>query len=207
MSSTFAVTVLVVSAALGSTAAQAEPTMSIGSATINPGGSATVNLNISGLGNGTSLGAFDVNVGFNSSVISFNSTTFGDPMLGDQLDLEGFGTIDGTTPGTSTVEAFDISLDSPTALTTSQPSSFTLASFTFTAVSSGLSSLMLSVNSLADQIGNSISSSIENGSIAVGSGQTLAAPEIDPASAGTALIFLSGCLAVIRDRSRRSRGK
>ena len=48
-----------------------------------------VELVISGLGEyaADSLGAFDLDVNFHPEILAFNSATFGDPVLGDQLDL------------------------------------------------------------------------------------------------------------------------
>ena len=128
-------------ALIGSTTVAGAQTLSIGSDSIAQNGTATVNLNISGLGNGTALGTFDVNVGFNSSVLGFTSASFG-----NQLNLEGFGTFSSITPGTGTTELFQLSLDSPSALTTSQAHSFTLASLSFSGVAKGFSALSLSVN-------------------------------------------------------------
>jgi hypothetical protein len=142
----------------------------------------------------------DVNVGFNSSVVNFSSVAFGDPALGsDQLDPEGFGTLNTVTPGAGTVELFELSLDDPAALLASQPSSFTVATLTFDAFGTGTSALSLSVNSLGDQLGNSLSAALENGSITVKTGAT-SAPEIDATSAASALTLLLGGLAVMRGR-------
>ena len=191
--------------------AVADPTISIGTTTASAGGTATVDLNISGLTPGTALGAFDLNIGFDPAVVSFSSALIGDPLLGgDQLDPEGFGTLSGIVPGTSTVELYDISLDDPSALTASQPTSFTLATLTYNAVASGMSSLVLSVNGLADQLGNSISSAFEDGSISVTSGGgtgVTQAPEIDPNSAAGALTLLAGCLAVLRGRRSKPKSR
>lgn len=48
-------------------------------------------LAISGLGDhaAPSLSAFDIDVTFDTAILSLNSATFGDPVLGDQLDPAG----------------------------------------------------------------------------------------------------------------------
>jgi hypothetical protein len=190
---------------IASTAALSQE-LSIGSETISSGGVATVALDISGLGNGTALGTFDVNVGFNSSVVNFASATYGDPVLGDQLNLEGYGTISSTTPGIGTTELFELSLDSPSALTSRQAQSFTLATLTFDAVGTGTSALALSVNTLGDQNGNPLPATLRNGSITVGGSSITGAPEIDATSAAGALTLLLGSLIVLR-RNGESRSR
>ncbi len=199
------VIVLTLAATLASVEAAAEPQIAIGSDSIGPGGTATVDLTISGLTSGTALGSFDLNVGFNSGVVGFGSAIFGDPVLGDQLNLEGYGTISSVTPGAGTVDLFELSLDSASALTSSQASSFTLAQLTFNAVSTGASQLALSVNAVGDQMGNSLSTALHDGSINV-SLPSLNAPEIDPTSATSALSLLLGGLLVLRGRQSRAPG-
>jgi len=166
---------------------------------VSSSGVATVALDISGLGNGTALGTFDVNVGFNSSVVSFASASYGDPVLGDQLNLEGFGPVSSTIPGSGTTELFELSVDSPSALTSLQATSFTLATLTFDAVGSGTSGLDLSVNALGDQNGLPINATLQNGSITV-TGPTMQAPEINARSAVSGLTLLLGTLIVFRSR-------
>jgi hypothetical protein len=204
------VLLLVVNVALGASFALTESAsaqvLSIGSGTIAPGGTDTVDLNISGLGNGTALGAYDINVGFNPSVVNFSSAAFGDPSLGDQLNLQGYGTINAINPGNGTVELFELSLDDPGTLIGSQTSSFTLATLTFDGVGVGGSPLALSVNAIGDENGNPLTTSLAGGSITVTSSTTTAAaPEIDAGSTMAGLTLLVGGLAVLRKRGRGSR--
>jgi hypothetical protein len=177
--------------------------LSLSSETIVLGGVATVALNISGLAPAKqALGAFDVNVGFSPAVVTFESATYGDPTLGDQLNLEGFGTITQTTPGVGTVDLMELSLDLPSALTSLQASGFTLATLTFDAAGAGTTALALSVNAVADQNGNSLPVSLENGSITVAAAAK--APEIGAASMGSAVTWLLGALLLMRSRRERS---
>lgn len=191
---------LLIMGAAASGVATATPVLSIGSDSISPAGTATVDLDISGLGNGTALGTFDVNVGFNSSVVGFNSAAYGDPVLGDQLNLEGFGTLQGTTTGSGTAELFELSFDSPAALTSLQATSFTLATLTFTGLTAGVSDLSLSVNALGDQNGTSLPATLTDGTITVGSGTTVGVPE-----PGQLALMLSGVAAVALLMRRRMR--
>jgi hypothetical protein len=184
---------------IASTATSFAQELSIGSETISASGVATVALDISGLTPGTTaLSTFDVNVGFNSSVVNFASAAYGDPILGDQLNFNGLA-FQATAPGVGTTELFELSLDDPSTLLSSQPASFTLATLTFDAVGTGTSALGLSVNALGDQNGNSLSATLQNGSITV-TGAAGQVPEIDASSAAGALTLLLGGLLVSRGR-------
>ena len=84
------------------------------SSSVNLGDPVQVELRISGLGEGTapSLGAYDFTLAFNPAVLGFGAFTFGDPVLGNQLDLTGFGTVAGFDGGTAgQLNVFEISLD------------------------------------------------------------------------------------------------
>jgi hypothetical protein len=160
---------LAVASWLSTPNASAAVVLSIGSESVNANGIATVGLDISGLTKGTTaLGVYDINVNFNSSVVNFASVSYGDPVLGDQLDLEGVGTITSTIPGNGTTELFELSFDTPSALTTLQPTSFTLATLTFNALAPGASPLTLFIKSLGDQNGDAINATLQNGAITVG---------------------------------------
>ena len=132
------------------------------------GAQVTPDLEIVGLGDPPSLGTFDVNIGFDPTILTFSNATFGDPSLGDQLDPTGGGnTISFITPGVGTVELFELSLDSDTDLNSLQASGFVLASLTFNAIGVGTSPLTVSINALGDADGNSLSASIQSGSVNV----------------------------------------
>lgn len=178
--------------------------ISIGSETLSAGGDASVAVIVSGLGHGTALGGFDINIAYTPSVLEFASASYGDPILGDQLNLEGFGTFSGTTPSSGKVELAELSFDSPTVLEASQASQFTLATLTFDTVSPGMSALGLSVNAVSDQSGDSLSPRLENGSIKVTESAT-PAPEIDPLSGASAIALLIGSIVVLEGRRSSNR--
>jgi hypothetical protein len=56
------------------------------------------------------LSTFDLNVAFDSNVLRFLASRLADPVLGDQLDLFGLGSLAGTTPGLGIVNLFELSL-------------------------------------------------------------------------------------------------
>ena len=132
------------------------------SQSVNVGSTTTVDLIISGLGGGAapSLGTFDLDIGFDSSILSFNSATFG-----NQLDLFGLGDINSVTPGVGTINLFELSLESAADLDSLQAGAFTLATLSFTALSDGSSALSISVNALGDALGDPLQAELIAGSI------------------------------------------
>jgi hypothetical protein len=132
-------------------------------------GTLQVGLGISllNIGGPPSLGTYDVDVAFDPAILGFSSVSFGDPVLGDQLDIFGLGNIQSSTPGTGTVNAFELSLDSSADLDTFQAGDFTLFVLTFSALNVGTSPLNLNVNALGDAVGAPVSFTSENGGVKV----------------------------------------
>jgi hypothetical protein len=189
---------ILTAAMVGADQARADSvSLSVSSATVTLGNTATVTLNITGLGNSTALGTFDLNVGFDPGILGFSSATYGDPGLGDQLDLEALGTISSTTPGIGTVELFELSLDSPAVLANSQATSFTLVTLGFDTLGLGQSALSISINALGDQNGNSLNATTLDGSVTVNP-STVATPE-----PGTVMLLGSGLLALVGAARKR----
>jgi hypothetical protein len=158
-----------------------------------------VALVVSDLGDGVapSLSTFDVDIAFDGGVLSFLDATFGDPVLGDQLDLFGLGSIFGTTPGAGTVNLFELSLDLPSDLDDLQAPGFILAILTLSALGAGDSPLDLTVNVLGDANGEPLEAAVSGGSVTV----TEAAPE--PASLA---LLVSGFAGLACTRARRRPG-
>jgi len=151
--------------------------------------SVDVALVISGLASGAppSLSTFDVDISFNPDILAFASATFGDPVLGDQLDLFSLGSLTSATAGVGTANLFELSFDSQTDLDALQAGNFTLATLTFNTKGKGFSPLEISVNALGDSLGNSLTAGVRSGVIAV--------PE--PSSlllSGLGLVGLIGCI-------------
>ena len=120
---------------------------------INLGESVTAEIVVSGLGENSadSLGGYDIELMYDSTLFDFGAIRFGDPELGDQLDLQGFGTsLGSTSTGPGNLRLFELSLDSAAALDSLQPSEFVLASVTFESLQGGLGVFELSINSLSD---------------------------------------------------------
>lgn len=144
--------------ACGNPAAQAVTISIVPSATqIQVGDSVTADLAVSGLEGSTSLGVFDVSLGFAGSVLAFGSAVYGDPVSGDQLDLFGLGSITQTTLGTDAVDLFELSLDLPADLDALQLDSFVIARLTFEALAAGTSPLTFGSVRLGDSLGSDLS--------------------------------------------------
>ncbi len=103
--------------------------------TANPGDSVTLDLTVSGLGNGAapSLGAFEVNVTYDFTSLNFTGYTLGSS-LGD---VSLFEALDSTTTAAGLIDLTEVSLLSPADLDALQADSFVLATLDFT-VTAGL---------------------------------------------------------------------
>lgn len=131
-----------------------------------PGGTpVSVDVVISGLGDFAppSLGAFDLDIAFDPSILSLSSVVFG-PFLGD-IGL--FEAIASDTPGVGTVNVFEVSLLSDTDLDALQPSSFPLVTLNFDTLNSGTSPLTITAATLGDAFGDPLSYTASEGSVTV----------------------------------------
>jgi hypothetical protein len=165
--------IVIAALSLVSASAQAD-TISIGvnplAQTVQPGGSFSVAIGIAGLGDGIapSIGTFDLDLTYDASLLTYSGVTFGDPVLGDQLDLFGLGSltdVGGASPGV--LNLFELSFDLATDLDDLQADAFTLATVIFDALSPGTSTLGLSLNELGDANGVSLDAHLSGASVSV----------------------------------------
>lgn len=124
-----------------------------------------------------SLSGFDITLLFNNGLAGLDPSDVDandvidavsiDPS--NQLDLFGLGlNILGTSllaPGQ--LQIFDLSFDLPTDLNDFQANSFVLASLSLTALNPGLVDFVVGINGLADGLGASINSQVENSSVLI----------------------------------------
>lgn len=164
--------------------------------TVDLGMPAEVDLVISDLENGSapSVSTFDLDIFFDATILAFNNAVFG-----NQLDLFGLGSLSLATPGSGTVNLFELSFDLPDDLDALQADSFTLATLTFHTLAAGASPLSLTVNVLGDALGDPLMADISQGSITV-QRSTAVVPE-----PGTIVMLLTGCIGLLGYGWRRQR--
>jgi hypothetical protein len=124
------------------------------------GSSVNVKISISGLGQASSpsLGAYDLDLGFDAGYLAFSGAVWGDALLGNQLDLFNVG---GNPSGAELVapgiiNLYELSFDSVADLNSLQADGFTLATVSFDVLKAGSSQLTLSANAFADAEGNDL---------------------------------------------------
>lgn len=95
-----------------------------------------------------SLGSYELTLSFDPAVVEFVEVLFGDPLLGNQLNTGGFGTLNGAAAGALGVNMFEVSLDAPDHLNLLQAGSFVLATVRFRAIGVGTTGLAIDAATL-----------------------------------------------------------
>ncbi len=157
--------------------------------------SVSVDVVISELGNfaAPSLGAFDVDVTFDASLLTPTAVTFG-----TELDLFGFGINPRGVSLGDPIDVFEISLDSASDLNSLQPGTFTLFSITFSADAAGTSSIDFGTILLADAAGNAFGDPTT-----VGGEITIRSPQGAVPAASPLVLLLSGLCGLVLHRRVR----
>ncbi|MCM2680177.1 cohesin domain-containing protein [Echinimonas agarilytica] len=101
---------------------------------INVGDVVSISVQIEGLNSpgAPSLGAFDINLGFDNSLLQFSDIRFG-----NGLDAGLFGSLSSHSPNLSVLNAFEVSFESFADLSALQPASFELFEADFEAIATG----------------------------------------------------------------------
>jgi hypothetical protein len=121
-----------------------------------------------GIGEAPSLSVFDLGISYDPGLLSFNSASFGDSSLGDQLDVLGLGSVSSYNDSVSgLINLIELSLDTTSNLDTLQADSFTLATLNFNTTGIGNSHLGIIINSLGDAEGNPINATIAPGEVSI----------------------------------------
>jgi hypothetical protein len=182
------------------------------SSDIEVGGFVSIDLRIADLGNLTapSLSAFNIALEFDPNRLALRGVTFGDPQLGDLIDVSGlaaqFDAVGFRQPTPGAVRLFESSFDSPAQLD-SQPASFGLATLSFEALAPGSSSLEFSTYQLADAIGDPLAVDFARGSsFVIRETPNATVPEPVLGGFGASLIAGIGILCCKRRVRERSRG-
>lgn len=156
------------------------------------GTEAQLNLVVSELGDFTapSLGAFDVEIAYDDSILSLSSATFG-TWLGQSMQT--------VTESAASVQLIEVSLEPTEFLNDLQPGNFLLATLLFKGVGMGTSAVDFSSVVLSDALGNELRD-----------------PTLEPASIGVetvvpvpaaAWLFGSGLLGLLGVARRRGATK
>ena len=165
---------------------------------VTDGTSFNVDIAISGLGDtqSPSLSTYDLDLAFDTSVLSFSSVVFG-----NQLDVFGLGDVTAVDSSVSgLVNLYELSLDLPSDLDASQLPAFTLATLTFDAVGTGVSALSITKTILGDSIGDPLTATVQDASVIVTS-KPVGVPE-----PGTLLLFVLGLVGLVRFKTTVEKG-
>lgn len=169
---------------------------------INSGDALRLNIAVDGLNNQSapSLGSYDLALNFNSDLLSLTSIQWGDSILGNQLDIAGFGSLQDAINTAldshiHSLNLFELSFDSANDLDQLQAGSFTLLSLLFATSNTGIANLDLQVNALSDAWGNALAADIINSSVTLGQNSTNV-PE--PSSYLLMTLGLIGLIAIRR---------
>lgn len=117
-----------------------------------------------------SLADYDIDVDFDASRLGYVGFTWGDSVLGDQLDLAHLGSLafaDESQAASGRLNYFEVSYDDSALLNAMQADSFGLLTLTFSALGNGVAPITLSVNALGDANGNALAAQIANGGVQV----------------------------------------
>lgn len=128
-----------------------------------------IGLQVSGLGSATApaLSTYDLDIHFDPSLLSYSGITFGDPLLGNQLDVFNLGsnTIAAELTGVGIVNVFELSLDTSADLNAWQADTFILATLRFDILNHGSSALTLNVHVFDDADAVALSPAVQSATI------------------------------------------
>ena len=145
---------------------------------------------------GDYLGAWDVDISYDSSVVSYAGASF-------HTGVDSWGCLicgDGSVAGT--IDLYESSLDDVSDLMANQDglgNAFTLATLEFQAVADGFSGLLFGASTFGDENGSAISPELVNGGICIG--EDRCATEVP--EPGSLLLMLLGGLALAGRRMIR----
>jgi hypothetical protein len=154
--------------------------------------SLTLDARISGLGDASadSLGNYEFDLSYDANLFNFNSIQWGDSVLGNQLDLMGFGSLqDSDSSVAGLLKLLEVSFELPEDLDQLQAGSFTLFSLLFDTKAIGVGDFTISNLVLGDAYGANLVADSMGARVTVANATTV--PE--PAS----WLLLLGMLAIV----------
>lgn len=168
---------------------------------VNVGDNIEVQVRISGLGDASapSLGVYDVNFNYDASLFNFSSILWGDSTLGNQLDLNGFGSLQDSSSGLGWLRALEVSFDEAADLELLQAGEFTLFSVLLNAAAIGSGHFSLAIHAAGDAYGNDLFVDTLNGTEVNVDGVSVPEP--------SSLLLLLGMLAIIALRAKMSQSQ
>ncbi len=156
----------------------------------------SVAVNISGLNENAapSLGVFDLDFYFDNSFFHFNNLSWGDNIKGNQLDLNGFGSLQSGTIAAGVINLFELSFDDIDSLNNVQAGEFTLFTLAFDAVAPGIGNFSIGINQLGDAEGKLL--------VAQSVNHTQVAVNRVSVSEPSSFLLLLGLLAIVALRTK-----
>lgn len=146
---------------------------------------------VSGLGGAdSSISAYDLDIAFDSSLLSFDSVEFGVLLGGPADSLQDSGLL-----GAGVLDLAELSLLGPGDLDALQPDSFVLATLRFTPLATGTSSVTFGPAIVANGAGGGVE-------VQLGAARVVTGERVIP-EPGAAALFALGALAVARRARRR----
>lgn len=168
---------------------------------VNVGDNIEVQVRISGLNDASapSLGVYDVNFNYDASLFNFSSVVWGDSTLGNQLDLNSFGSLQDSSSGLGWINLFELSFDDALDLDLLQAGEFTLFSVLLNAAAIGSSNFSLTNTVFGDAHANNLSIDKFNSTSANVSDVSVPEP--------SSLLLLVGMLAFVVLRAKMSQSQ
>lgn len=168
------------------------------SSSINVGDSIDIGIVVSGLEAGVDLGAFDISINYDSTILGFNTYT-----LGNGLGDVAAGDADNLSSGDDGAGNINLAELSYLWDLSSQPDSFTLATISFSGIGAGTSPLLFSNVTLSDYWGYPLTATTENGSVSIIASSTAPVPE--PATMLLMATGLAGMFGISRKKVFKSK--
>jgi hypothetical protein len=167
--------------------------------TINLGDNVEVQARISGLNANTALGVYDLSINYDANLFSLSNIIWGDSVIGNQLDLLGFGSLQDSSSGAGWFNAFELSFDDAFDLELLQANEFTLFSLVFNNIASGSGLFSITNTLLGDAYGDELFIASANSTKVTTNKVSVPEP--------SSLLLLLGIIALVLVRTRMTQSQ